>query len=92
MSSERFEMRVPKDLLERVDAARGHESRASFVKRAIAAVLPPKLVTPSEPVTISDHSGQIVKNISESPRRPEVFDPQSAAMERQRAMNKAKGL
>jgi hypothetical protein len=57
-------MRVPKDLLERVDAARGHESRASFVKRAIReAVLPPKLVTPEGGVTISDHSGQIEEHL-----------------------------
>jgi hypothetical protein len=34
MESERFEMRVPKALLDRVDASRGHESRASFFRRA----------------------------------------------------------
>lgn len=39
MSSERFEMRVPCELLARVDAARGHEPRASFVKRAVEAFL-----------------------------------------------------
>lgn len=34
MESERFEMRVPRVLLLRVDEARGHESRASFFRRA----------------------------------------------------------
>ena len=39
MPSERFEMRVPTDLMERVDQARGYEPRASFVKRAVEAAL-----------------------------------------------------
>jgi hypothetical protein len=39
VSSERFEMRVPAELMVRVDAARGFESRASFVKRALEAAL-----------------------------------------------------
>ncbi len=35
MPSERFEMRIPTSLLESLDRARGHESRASFIKRAL---------------------------------------------------------
>jgi uncharacterized membrane-anchored protein len=38
-ATERFEMRVPVQLLERVDEARGRESRASYVKRAVEAAL-----------------------------------------------------
>lgn len=44
--SERFEMRVPEDLLSRLDAARGHEPRASFVKRALVEMLDVEPLTP----------------------------------------------
>lgn len=37
--SGRFEMRVPDELLKRLDAARGFEARASFVKRALESAL-----------------------------------------------------
>jgi predicted transcriptional regulator len=42
MASERFEMRVPDELMARVDAERGHEKRASFIKRAVEAFLSPE--------------------------------------------------
>lgn len=39
MPSERFEMRVPGELMKRLDEARGYEARASFVKRALESAL-----------------------------------------------------
>jgi hypothetical protein len=40
--SARFEMRVSDELLARLDAARGHEPRASFVRRALERALGPE--------------------------------------------------
>lgn len=39
MPSRRFELTIPEELLERLDADRGHEPRASFVKRAVELAL-----------------------------------------------------
>lgn len=39
MAAKRVEITVPEDLLERVDGARGHEPRASFIKRALESAL-----------------------------------------------------
>lgn len=57
MASERFEMRVPKDLLERIDAERGHEKRASWIKRTLESALGAVDGTKA-PESVLPHGGQ----------------------------------
>lgn len=98
MSSVRFEMRVPEGLLERLDAARGFESRASFVKRALEKALgeadghesPASSRAPVEPspraMVVPDTPGRMS---SDEAARRALAEARGA---RQRALNKAKGL
>jgi hypothetical protein len=97
MGVKRIEITVSEETWERLNAARGHEPRASFVKRALQE----KLDEVDAPLT-----PEVSKALREAWESPELerqltapatelqhgADMASAAMERQRAMNKAKGL
>jgi hypothetical protein len=87
MAEDRFEMRVPPGLLGRLDEARGHESRASFVRRALERALA------VETVGSGTHPVGAVRPapVRASGVPPAAFDARDAAMERQRKLNEKRG-
>jgi hypothetical protein len=84
MKSSRIDIRVTEDLLARVDARCEElgQSRTKFIERALELALGPR-----ESVIVRAQAGEF-----ERPKPEVEFDLRAAAMERQRAMNKAKGL
>lgn len=101
--TKRLEITVSDEMLTRLDAARGHEPRASFVKRALESALDE---TPRSPEVL-----KALRDSWDSPALEEQFvaddlpakpkpipgvrrgsSVESDGMRRQRLMNKAKGL
>jgi hypothetical protein len=100
MSARRIEITVSEGTWDRLNAARGHEPRASFVKRALESALGSVIpADASGPVAARDR-GEGVPNARSSapsrtsaptvkPARALLRDP--VALERQARLNKAKG-
>ena len=99
----RLEVRLPEDLLAQIDAARGDVPRAVFVRRALERALAgsepagrqtPVRTEPAPPRTSADMS-PVLKTPREAPkaqRRQKASDAMSAALARQQALNKPKGI
>jgi hypothetical protein len=82
----RLEITVSDELLARLDAARGHEPRASFIKRALERALGPE--AKDTPVPGVERPAAPPRASEALPARGRVVD--RAALERQAKLNKAR--
>lgn len=104
MAKKPLSLRIDEDLLRRVDEARGDVPRTRFVERALEAAVTDheagwirdphgQVIGQKPPAKKTAIALEVREAVAEHRKdKPIAFDQQSAAMERQRTMNKAKGL
>lgn len=89
-------LRLDRVLIDRVDAARGDVPRARWIERAIEARLDVVAGSPRVSDEVAEREGRALANVADAAsaerRSAGSRAPESAAMARQRAMNRAKGL